>query len=78
MQQFVFGFSCRHFWILIMAKTAWSMMEMDGGLSIVFLSNSSLKCLIQVSYLIFPCFCYCFFFAKAKVGGGGGMRVFEV
>lgn len=43
--------------MLVVVKTAWSRMWMGGGLSMVSLSNSSLKCLIQVTINIaFPLF----------------------
>ena len=53
-----------------MTKTAWSMMEMGGGPSVVFLSNSSLIFLIQVSNFS-PLLSFCFWLGLGRGGGGG-------
>jgi hypothetical protein len=60
-------------------KTAWSMMEMRGGPSMAFLSNSSLICLILVSHFIFLLslsffFCYFVFVGVRGVAVGSQDR----
>ena len=65
-QSFAFGFSCSHFWMLVMTKTVWSLMEMGGGPSVVFLSNSSLICLIQVSDFL-PLLSFCFWLGEGDL-----------